>query len=381
MPNPGYKGGLSHPDIAAAMEAYDRLGDKHAVARELGVPYSTMKNRIARGLEWREADPAMKVAADAIGATTVPNLVWTKTHRDGTVTHSVQHRPAKTEDDPDKFVNALKEGLADAPQSSHSPAPEHLEGDLCAVFPVADLHIGMLADAEEVGEDWDGKKALLVFEETFNRIVSVTPNTGCAVLAQLGDLMHVDDMTNKTPQNKHDLDADTRYFMILRRATAAMKMAINRLKDSHAHVIYRGCRGNHDMTAHYAVTLALAEHYREDPRVTIADSASEFYMHEFGGNMVLLHHGDKTKPERLAHTMAAEWPEIWGRTRNRVAISGHVHHMRAQEIGGMIFESFGTIIPRDAHAYSSGYTAARNLVSMVLHRDEGEISRNKVGVR
>ena len=381
MANPGYPGGLSHPDIAAALEAYDRVGTVSGAARELGVPRCTVQHRIHKGLEWRDADPAAKVAADAIGATTVPNLVWTKTHRDGSVTYSVQHKAQKPEDDPDRFVDAIKEGLADAPVSTPGPAPEHDGSDLCAVFPVADLHMGMLADAEETGEDWDGKKALSAFSSTFDRLVTVTPPAGCAVLAQLGDLMHVDDLTNRTPQHKHDLDADTRYFMILRRAVAAMKTAIDRLKERHGHVIYRGCRGNHDQTAHYAVTLGLAEHYRGDERVTIVDSANEFFVHEFGANMLLLHHGDRTSPERVAHMMAAEWPEVWGRTKHRIALSGHVHHMRAREIGGMTFESVGSMIPRDAYAHSLGYTPRRALTSMVLHRHEGEISRNKTGVR
>ena len=46
----------------------------------------------------------------------------------------------------------------------------------------------------------------------------------------------------------------------------------------------------------------------------------------------------------------------------------------------MAFESIGTIIPRDSFAYSQAYTATLGLVSMVLDKVEGEISRNRVSL-
>ena len=133
--------------------------------------------------------------------------------------------------------------------------------NLAAIFPVADLHNRLLTDAEELGEDWDSKIAQAHFQRTFGRLVSVTPSAGVALIGQLGDLMHSDDQRNVTPQSGHQLDVDTRYFMILRRATLLMKWAIEALRRKYAKVIYRGCRGNHDMTSHYAVTLALSEYY------------------------------------------------------------------------------------------------------------------------
>lgn len=287
----------------------------------------------------------------------------------------------KAKMDPQMWIDALKEGLSTDPIPIAPVAPFVADDDLCAVYPVADLHIGMLADAEEVGEDWDTKRAQAVFNETFGRLTQVTPSAGTAILAQLGDLTHVDDQRNVTPQSGHQLDADARFFQILRRAVATMKWAIEALRTKYPRVIYRGCRGNHDMTAHHAVTLALAEAYAGVEGVEIVTSANEFYVHEFGANMLVLHHGDRGKPDRLAHFAAAEWPEVWGRTRHRLILYGHVHHERRVEIGGIALESVGTIIPRDAHAYSNAYSAGRRLISITLHRHSGEVSRARVDVR
>jgi hypothetical protein len=96
--------------------------------------------------------------------------------------------------------------------------------------------------------------------------------------------------------------------------------------------------------------------------------------------MVVLHHGDKAPAQRLVNFAAAEWPEIWGRTKYRMSLSGHIHHETVKEIGGMRCESVGTIIPRDAHAYSHGYTANRSLVSITLDHQHGEINRARVNL-
>jgi hypothetical protein len=350
------------------------------VGEALGITRKAARNRWDRAQLWLSAPQGQRDAILHSGLDiSIAKAGWRKVKNEDGSRDSVYWSAANKPLDAGDMVSALKEGLADLAPAASIVAPAAAK-ELCAIFPVADLHMGMLADAEEVGIDWDSKKAGAVFAATFGRLVAVTPAAGTAVLAQLGDLTHTDDQRNVTPQSGHQLDADTRYFMILRRAVAAMRWAIDALRAKYPMVIYRGCRGNHDLTAHHAVTLALAEHYRDTPGVQIITNAGEFYVYEFGRNMVLLHHGDRAKPERLVTFAAAEWPELWGRTRHRLALSGHVHHETRKEIGGMAFESCGTIIPKDVHAYSNAYTARRGLVSIVLDHVAGEVSRNRIGV-
>jgi len=377
MPTPP----LTDEQCGEAYDAWVKHYKSHEkAAEELGIPRNTFQHRLkvakARGFG---VDPAIKESMVAVGTGLVPALAWAKTkNKDGT-SYSVLLKPEAAGEDATNILDAIRDGLSAMPRAAPISAPQGAS-DLCAVFPVADLHIGLLTDEEETGTDWNGKIAGRVFAETFGRLVSVTPSAGTAILAQLGDLTHTDDQRNVTPQSGHQLDADTRYFLILRRAVAAMKWAIDTLREKYPHVIYRGCRGNHDITAHYAVTLALTEHYRDVDGVTIIDNAGEFYCHEYGANMILLHHGDKAKPDRLVHFAAAQWPEMWGRTKHRLALSGHVHHETVKEIGGMKFESLGTIIPRDAYAIGHAYSARRALVSITLDKEQGEVSRARVGV-
>lgn len=373
---------MTDENARRALAAYREAGSFNAGAKMLDMNRMTFKRWVRRaedrGLTLSEGarnvvDRARLAPVEAQGG-------WIHDYdADGKKVGTTRWAKPSIQYDPDRMADVIKEALTDAPKAVEIDPPSGPK-DLCAVFPVADLHVGLLTDEEEVGEDWDSKKSHRVFSDVFARLAHVTPSADTAILAQLGDMMHIDDQRNITPQSGHQLDADTRYFMILRRAVAAMKFAIDTLRAKYPRVIYRGCRGNHDVHAHYAVTLALAEHYRDIEGVKIVQNAGEFYAHEFGVNMLVLHHGDRAKPDRLVHFAAAEWPAMWGRTRHRLALSGHVHHDTRKDVGGMSFESVGTIIPRDFHAYSNAYAARRGLVSITLDRTQGEISRARIGV-
>jgi hypothetical protein len=368
--------------LIEAVELYREHRSKKGCAKILGISDRAFGNRLMRAEQrgFTLSEGARIVVDRAKLSATEAQGGWIHDYDDeGKKVGTTRWAKPRIEDDPTAVADAIKDALSDVPLAVHMDAPSG-PSDLCAVFPVADLHVGLLTDQEEVGEDWSSKKSHQVFADLFARLAHVTPSAETAILAQLGDLMHVDDQRNVTPQSGHQLDADTRYFMILRRAVAAMRFAIDTLRAKYPRVIYRGCRGNHDIHSHHAVTLALAEHYRETPEVQIVQNAGEFYVREFGVNMLVLHHGDKAKPERLVQFAAAEWPEIWGRTKHRLALSGHVHHETRKEVGGMSFESVGTIIPRDFHAYSSAYSARRGLVSITLDRAQGEVSRARIGL-
>jgi hypothetical protein len=373
---------IKDDDALQALAAYEQAGDFSNGARLLGLNRCTFRRRVRaahdRGLTL--SDGARSVVDRARLSPVEAQGGWIHDYDDeGRKVGTTRWAKRKLEEDPGAWTDALIEGLADAPRAVQMDKPSG-PSDLCVVFPVADLHVGMLASQEETGTAWGGAASDDVFRSCFARLAEVTPNSETAILAQLGDLMHVDDQRNVTPQSGHQLDADARYFEILRRAVAAMKYAIDTLRAKYPRVIYRGCRGNHDMTSHHAVTLALAEHYLDVEGVEIVKSAGEFYVREFGMNMLVLHHGDKATPERLVQFIAAQWAEIWGRTKHRLALSGHVHHETRKDVGGMVFESIGTIIPRDFHAYSRAYAARRGLVSITLDRRQGEVSRARISV-
>ena len=94
--------------------------------------------------------------------------------------------------------------------------------------------------------------------------------------------------------------------------------------------------------------------------------------------MFAAHHGDKAKAERLVMHMAHQWSEEWGRTKWRYYFTGHLHHAKLQDIGGVQVEQLRAVSSRDSYASSHGYVGAPQMQAITYHRRDGESSRVKV---
>jgi hypothetical protein len=237
----------------------------------------------------------------------------------------------------------------------------------------------MMAWGVETGEDYDTSIATARIRDWVGRVVDASPASGTAIILDVGDLTHADDQTNQTPKSKHGLDVDTRHFRTLDMTIAALAYATEYALQKHARVVVRILPGNHNVTSYMAIMFALAERYRNEPRVEVQKVPGEFFLFEFGKVMIAAHHGDKAKADRIVHFLADQYAEAWGRTKHRFLFTGHLHHHRSQDIGGVTHEQLRAVTARDAYAVSHAYTARAQLQAITFHRDRGEVQRVKVG--
>ncbi len=281
------------------------------------------------------------------------------------------------EQDREAIISAVKDALADIQQSTHTPAPIGTNADLCTYYPLVDVHLGMLAWGEEVGEDYDSKIATERVKGAMIDLVGSSPKSARGVVLNIGDFTHANDATNKTASG-HVLDVDSRMYKTIFAATDLAVSCIEAAKEKHETVLYRGLRGNHDRDAHIGVTCGLYNRYINDPRVNVIADPNDFFFDEWGVCMVAAHHGDKAKPERLVLNAADEQAAMWGRTKYRHYFTGHIHHDSAKDVGGMKWESFRTLAPRDAYAHSHAYSSRQSMVAITMHKQFGERVRNSV---
>jgi hypothetical protein len=94
--------------------------------------------------------------------------------------------------------------------------------------------------------------------------------------------------------------------------------------------------------------------------------------------MVAAHHGDKAKADRMVFFMADEYAPMWGRTRHRFLFTGHLHHHKSADIGGVQWEQLRAVTERDAYAVGHAYTARAQLQAITYHKTRGEVMRVKV---
>lgn len=351
-------------DVVAAV---GRNPSVRAAARELGMPETSLRRQL------KSIDPALKQAMDSIGTQLVPSVAWVKTKG-----FSVLLRPPVA--DPVDLASHLASVFATIQPTPAVTLTATADMDLLTLYPLADVHLGMLSWGEETGEDYDTAIAVARLRRGMAACVAAAPPAGTAVVLNAGDFLHANDDTNSTPASKHALDTDSRHWRTLDAAVQVTIDLIEMALTKHAHVIYRAMRGNHDPSAPPVLTFALAQRYRDNPRVTIEKNPSDFFVHEFGQVMIAAHHGDKAKPDRLVMFFADEHASVWGRSRYRYLWTGHLHHHKSQDIGGMKWEQLRAVSARDAYASSHAYSARSEMVSVTYHRDRGEVQRGSVGL-
>ena len=274
-------------------------------------------------------------------------------------------------------INAL---AADLPQAKPSAAPAYVDHDLMAVYPLGDPHIGVLSWKQESGQDWDLQIAERAFCEVFDRLVRTAPPCSQAVIINLGDYFHYDNMEGQTSRSKHSLDVDGRYAKMVQVGVKIMRQMITTALAIHANVRVINAVGNHDDTGALFLSICLAHIYENEPRVSVDISPAPFHYVQHGKTMFGVHHGHTCKPASLPGVMAADQPAMWGSTDHRYWYTGHIHHDTKKEFPGVTQESFRTLAGKDAYATWGGYRSGQDSKCIVLHKEHGEVERHTVNI-
>lgn len=368
------------PRQREAVESFKRTGNVTETARELGTNRRDIQRMLDRaGLtedvrEKYRIDPAIADSMAAAGTNMVPSLAWVKVQpTEDQPGYSVMLRPdAQPPEAVAARIRAALEGLV---PSEPVVAPESVMAYLCAVYPLMDAHVGMLAWGRETGaQDYDLEHAAKDMRHAFAKVLAMTPAAHQAVLLIGGDYFHSDDTRAETPANRHRLDVDGRFWKIVDVGIGIIAETVARLLAKHASVLVRVLRGNHDPHSSMTLNFALAERYRNEPRITVEKEPRDLFMMQWGKCAIFAHHGDKGKPQQMALYLSDVCP-FWSQTRHRHYLTGHVHHDQAKDLGPLRYESLRAFCPPDAYAAGMGYGARRALQSITFHKQDGLVLR------
>jgi hypothetical protein len=273
---------------------------------------------------------------------------------------------------------AIKEALQSYEPAPLVSPPAYTNDDLLTVYPIADLHLGMFSWAKETGADYDIKIASGLLKSSMANLVARSANSKLAIVLDLGDYFHADNSRNQTARSGNPLDVDSRYAKVVQMGFELVIQCIELALQKHDFVEYRKLPGNHDDETSLMLAVAVAAHFRANDRVSVDTSPSRFYMRRHGQCMVVSTHGDMLKMGDLAGFAAAQYPFEWGATKYRYGYTGHIHNEKALAVNtlrGLRAESFNTLAAKDAWHAGEGYQSPRNMVSITLHKDRGEVDR------
>lgn len=346
-----------------------------AMGRQLGLNEASIRRRLAGARKHAEADGAIQGAMSSVGMQDASPLHsgWIKS--EGASLYF--QMPKESGADVSEIVREAFENIPACPQI---PVPRAFSDGLLTVYPIFDAHIGMRASADESGEDMDNEIARSRITDGMGQCIASSPNSEKAVILIGGDALHANDQTAQTPQSRHVLDVASSYSEALDVAIQTFAACIEMAASKHKSVVVSVIQGNHDRDAFLAIMYALGERYRDNPRIEVQRRGGEFFVMEWGRVMLASHHGDKAKAERLVMHMADEWSEMWGRTRYRFYFTGHMHHAKLLDVGGVQVEQLRAVAPRDAYAASHSYSSRSEVQAITYHKDSGEVSRVKVSL-
>jgi hypothetical protein len=264
-------------------------------------------------------------------------------------------------------------------RSELGPAPEETIDDYLTAYYIADHHLGMFSWREETGFDYDLKISTKLLQNAMVDLVRATPNSKRAIVVSLGDFFHADSSNNQTPASGHALDVDSRRAKVYKAGVMLLVQCIELALTKHETVEVRCLPGNHDPESTPTLELSMWAFFHNNPRVIVHCSSSRYFYLEHGLTMLAGTHNDMAKIKDMPGIMAAHQPAMWGRTRFRYAVGGHVHHTEkfCKEVGGVVCETFQTLAPADSWHAAKGFGGAgRSMTAVTYDKNLGERLRN-----
>lgn len=292
----------------------------------------------------------------------------------------------KSEVDRERQIQIVKDAIEalceEVPKINPAPAPLNWQSDVVPWIQIGDAHIGMLAHAAEVGENFDLRIAESELCGAIGILVDELPSCERIVVNDLGDFTHYENMQGVTEASGHPLDFDGRFPKMIRVYVRVMRFIVEKCLSKAAHVDVIINQGNHSRTNDIWMAELLRAAYGHTGRVHVLNNDSVFIAYRMGNTLVMTHHSDKCKPQNLAHVMTNDFRKDYGETEFHYIDIGHVHHgMVMKEHPGIFVESFNHLASLDKWAHDSGYRNRKSITIVLRSRKFGEVGRRVLPIQ
>ena len=277
------------------------------------------------------------------------------------------------------FAEGLIQELPKYKPLGIKPAKKQL--DRLVAYVIGDAHIGMsTTSAENRNEgDWNLETAERVTLGAIRSLITASGGGDVGLLLNLGDMIHADGSTGTTTAGTQ-LSTDGTYADSIAAAVRVLRNAIDMMLATHNSVVLINNTGNHDHNTAIAINTMLIMFYENEPRVTVKRNEHKLTHYVYGQNLLCTHHGDKIQIQRAYEYITRTMPDVWGATKHRHLLLGHLHTSITKELGGLLVEHFQALPASDKWHSNEMYGSKRTMSAIVYDKEHGEIQRHKVGI-
>lgn len=285
-----------------------------------------------------------------------------------------------------QWLEAVKEAVAGFAEGigpvKVPKAPLDFQSDVIPWIQIGDAHVGLLTHANEVGENFDLRIAERELCGAIGVLVDELPPCERIVINDLGDFTHYENFEGETQASKHRLDYDSRFPKMIKVYSRIMRYIVEKTLEKALHVDIIINQGNHSRTNDIWMAELLEVAYGHTGRVHVLNNGTPFIAYRMGNTLVMTHHSDKCKPQRLADVMATDFRKDYGETEFHYIDIGHIHHgMVMKEHPGVFVESFNHLAHLDKWAHDAGYRNRRSITIVLRSRQFGEVGRRLLPIQ
>lgn len=252
---------------------------------------------------------------------------------------------------------------------------EQKDGHLLVIDP-ADIHIGKLCDAFEVGEVYNNQIAVQRVLEGVQGIIDKASGFQIDKILFIGgnDILHIDTprrtTTSGTPQDTDGMWYSN--FLIAKKLYVEILEKLIGLADVH----FTFNPSNHDYTHGFFLADVIQTWFRDCKNITFDCSIAHRKSFQYGKNLIGTTHGDGAKHQDLPLLMATEFPVEWSQTKHRYVYTHHVHHKTSKDYIGVTVESLRSPSGTDSWHHRQGYQHTPKAVEAFIHHPtQGQVAR------
>lgn len=249
------------------------------------------------------------------------------------------------------------------------------EAHLLVIDP-ADIHIGKLCSAFEVGENYNNQIAVQRVLNGVNGILNKVSSLNIdKILFVIGnDVLHIDNpkrtTTSGTPQDTDGMWHSN--FLIAKQLYVDIIEKLISVAD--VEVVFNP--SNHDYTNGFFLAQLIQTHFRNCENVKFDCSISHRKYFQYYNNLVGTTHGDGAKMLDLPMLMATEAPKEWSESKHRYIYVHHLHHKWSKDVMSVCVEGLRSPSGTDSWHHRNGYEHAPKAVEgFVHHKEHGQIMR------
>ncbi len=309
----------------------------------------------------------------------VPNTstknMWIKNKEASLFVVNPNYREPEQKEEVDFREALLKDIQEYAPKFPKIERVKSKESYLLVLDP-ADIHIGKLCTAFEVGESYDNQVAVKRVLEGVEGILKKVSSFNIDKILFIGgnDILHIDSpkrtTTSGTPQDTDGMWHTN--FLIAKKLYVEVLEILLGVAD----VQFTFNPSNHDYTNGFFLAQVVETYFKDCKNIVFDCSIAHRKGFKYFNNLICTTHGDGAKIADLPLLMAQEFSKEWAETKHRYVYTHHVHHKTSKDFIGVTVESLRSPSGTDSWHHRNGYQHAPKAVEGFLHcKENGQIAR------